>query len=169
MVLPVAKLGSLVLKTLCKPIASRLKKEAGLHPKFRQFIINFAQVNHRITTRLYGHSANVEIRPLNEEKAVQAAADLIGELFVFSVAGVVLIFEVQRSARSDARKEEKGKQEIEGLRQREENLALEVEQLKQKLSEVEQLARGQGLSGILKFRQGHAPEDSGSKSAALAS
>ncbi|CAN6251370.1 unnamed protein product, partial [Urochloa humidicola] len=44
--------------------------------------------NHRISTniqrRIYGHATNVEIRPLNEEKAVQAAADLIGELFVFS-------------------------------------------------------------------------------------
>ncbi|RWW43077.1 hypothetical protein BHE74_00051300 [Ensete ventricosum] len=100
MILPVVKLGTLVLKTVCKPIANRLKKEAGLHPKFRRLIINLAQANHRITTniqrRIYGHSTNVEIRPLNEEKAVQAAADLIGELFVFSVAGAGLIFEVQR-------------------------------------------------------------------------
>lgn len=35
--------------------------------------------------RIYGHSTNVEIRPLNEEKAVQAAVDLFGELFVFTV------------------------------------------------------------------------------------
>lgn len=35
--------------------------------------------------RIYGHATNVEIRPLNEEKAVQAAADLVGELFVFTV------------------------------------------------------------------------------------
>ena len=47
------------------------------------------QVNHRLTTqiqrRIYGHRTDVEIRPLNEEKAVQAAADLIGEAFVFTV------------------------------------------------------------------------------------
>lgn len=47
------------------------------------------QANHRFTTtmqrRIYGHATNVEIRPLNEEKAVQAAADLVGELFVFTV------------------------------------------------------------------------------------
>lgn len=35
--------------------------------------------------RIYGHATDVAIRPLNEEKAVQAAADLLGELFVFSV------------------------------------------------------------------------------------
>ncbi|KAG6483455.1 hypothetical protein ZIOFF_060102 [Zingiber officinale] len=89
MILPVMKLGTLVLKTVCKPIANKLKKEAGRHPKFRQLIVNLAQANHRITTnvqrRIYGHATDVEIRPLNEEKAVQAASDLIGELFVFSV------------------------------------------------------------------------------------
>lgn len=44
MVLPLLKLGTLALKTLSKPIAARLKKEAGLHPKFRHLIISIAQV-----------------------------------------------------------------------------------------------------------------------------
>ncbi|KAJ0111024.1 hypothetical protein Patl1_02362 [Pistacia atlantica] len=35
--------------------------------------------------RIYDQSTNVAICPLNEEKDVQAAADLVGELFVFSV------------------------------------------------------------------------------------
>lgn len=51
------------------------------------------QANHRFTTtiqrRLYGQATDVKIRPLNEEKAVQAAADLIGELFVFSVVPIL--------------------------------------------------------------------------------
>lgn len=53
------------------------------------FVGGMFQSNHQITTkmqrRIYGHATDVEIRPLNEEKAVQAAVDLIGELFVFSV------------------------------------------------------------------------------------
>lgn len=44
MVLPLLKLGTLALRTICKPIANRLKKEAGVNPRFRQFIINIAQV-----------------------------------------------------------------------------------------------------------------------------
>jgi hypothetical protein len=48
------------------------------------FELNY-QANHRITTRtqrrIYGHATDVEIRPLNEEKAVQAAVDLIGEVY----------------------------------------------------------------------------------------
>jgi len=45
MILPVAKLGTLLLKTMSKPIATRLKTEASRHPKFRQFISNLAQGN----------------------------------------------------------------------------------------------------------------------------
>ncbi|KAF9588647.1 hypothetical protein IFM89_014368 [Coptis chinensis] len=163
MILPFVKLGTLALKTLCKPIASRLKNEAGKHPRFRQLIVEFAQVNHRFTTtmqrRIYGHATDVEIRPLNEEKAVQAAADLLGELFVFSVAGAAIIFEVQRSARSEARKEEVRRQELEAMRQRDEELSREVQLLKQKLEELERLAKGRGLSGIFSFRNGQGTGD----------
>ncbi|KAL5670761.1 hypothetical protein ACJX0J_015067, partial [Zea mays] len=73
--------------------------------------------NHQITTkiqrRIYGHATDVAIRPLDEQKAVQAATDLIGEAFIFSVAVAALIFEVQRNARSEARKEEARRQELE--------------------------------------------------------
>ncbi|KAH7533157.1 hypothetical protein FEM48_Zijuj04G0100500 [Ziziphus jujuba var. spinosa] len=167
-VLPVVKLGTLLLKTVCKRVANRLKKEAGLHPKFRQFIINVAQVNHRFTTqmqrRIYGHATDVAIRPLNEEKAVQAAADLLGELFVFTVAGAAIIFEVQRSSRSEARKEDQRRQELEAMKQRDEDLARELELLKHKLEELEQLAKGRGLAGIFHFLPNHAPEAGKAKS-----
>ncbi|ESQ27679.1 hypothetical protein EUTSA_v10019778mg, partial [Eutrema salsugineum] len=43
-VFPLLNLGTLALQTICKPIANRLKKEAGVNPRFRQFIINIAQV-----------------------------------------------------------------------------------------------------------------------------
>ncbi|KAM3697513.1 hypothetical protein ACJW30_06G118700 [Castanea mollissima] len=156
MILPVVKLGTLALKTICKPIANRLKKEAGLHPKFRRFIIDFAQANHRFTTkmqrRIYGQATNAAIRPLNEEKAVQAAADLLGELFIFTVAGAAVIFEVQRSSRSEARKEELRKQELQAMKQRDDDLTKEVELLRHKIEELEKLAKTRGLAGIFNFR-----------------
>uniref|UniRef100_A0A2P2JCL9 Optic atrophy 3 protein n=1 Tax=Rhizophora mucronata TaxID=61149 RepID=A0A2P2JCL9_RHIMU len=159
MILPVVKLGTLALKTISKPIANRLKMEAGLHPRFRQYIVNLAQANHQFTTklqrRIYGHESNVAIRPLNEERAVQSAADLLGELFVFMVAGAAVVFEVQRSARSEARKEEIRKQELQAMKQRDEELTREVELLKHKIEEMERLAKGRGLAGF--FR--HAPEN----------
>ncbi|KAI3842060.1 hypothetical protein MKX03_028540 [Papaver bracteatum] len=156
MSLPFFKLGTLVLKTVCKPIATRLKVEAGKHPRFRQLIVDFAQTNHRITTtvqrRIYGHATDVAIQPLNEENAVKDAADLLGEMFVFSVAGAALIFEVHRSAKSEARKEELRTHELEAIKQKEEHLERQLEFIKGKLAELEQLANAQGLSGFFIFR-----------------
>ncbi|KAF3677816.1 putative GTP-binding protein TypA/BipA -like protein [Capsicum annuum] len=158
MILPVFKLGTLALKSFCKPIGNRIKKEAGYHPRFRTFIINIAQANHRLTTklqrRIYGHATDVAIRPLNEDKAVQAAADLLGELFVFSVAGAAVIFEVQRSSRSEARKEEVRRQELEAMKQRDEELNREIEFLKNRIDELERQTKTRGLSSI--FSIGHA-------------
>ncbi|CAI9292765.1 unnamed protein product [Lactuca saligna] len=150
MSLPLMKLGTLALRTLSKPIASRLKKEAAINPKFRTSIIGIAQANHRLTTtlqrRIYGHATDVEIRPLNEERAVQVAGDLIGELFVFTVACGALIFEVQRSARSEAKREEIRKQEIEIMRQRDEDIAKQMEFLMKKLEELEKVIKGKTLT-----------------------
>ncbi|KAI3958918.1 hypothetical protein MKX01_023594 [Papaver californicum] len=149
MKLQVVKLGILAVRTMCKPVANRLKAAAGKHPRFREYIINIAQTNHRLTTtvqrRIYGHATDVSIRPLNEQKAVQAAADLLGEVFVFSVAGAAIIFEVQRSARSEARKEELRKQE-------KENLERELESIRGELAELKQLANARGLSGVFNLR-----------------
>ncbi|KAJ6360775.1 hypothetical protein OIU77_004737 [Salix suchowensis] len=181
MILPAVKLGTLALKTICKPIANRLKKEAGLHPKFRHFIINMAQANHRFTTRMqrriYGRSVDAVIRPLDEEKAVQASADLIGELFVFSMNEselhayalelnptllLALLLFLRCKEVPDLKRERKRKrrQEIEAMMQRDEELAREIQALKQKLDEVEQLARGRGLGG---FKHGNATEDGNGK------
>ncbi|XP_006279192.2 OPA3-like protein, partial [Capsella rubella] len=109
----------LALRTICKPIANRLKKKAGVNSKFRQFIINIAQVlikNPNFQTKLQrrasGRVTDAVIRPLNEERAVQAAADLLGELFAFTVAGAALVYEVQRNARGEAKKEEKRQLEL---------------------------------------------------------
>lgn len=48
---------------------------------------------------------------------------------------------------------------LKAIKQREEDLQTEVEQLKQKLIEIEQLARSRGLSGIFTLRNGHALEN----------
>lgn len=148
MILPLAKLGTLVLRTLSKPLANRLKQQAAHHARFREIIINFAQANHRfqvnLQRRIYSHATDVEIRPLNEEKAVQAATDFLGEAFIFSVGGAVVIFEVQRSARSEARKEEARKQELEDLRKRDEIVAVELDSIRDRVDELERMLKGRG-------------------------
>lgn len=51
------------------------------------------------------------------------------------------------------------------MRQRDEDLAREVELLKHKVEELEQLAKGRGLSGIFHFRHAPLSEDEKAKSA----
>ncbi|XP_059284205.1 uncharacterized protein LOC132037674 [Lycium ferocissimum] len=70
------------------------------------------------------------------------------------VAGVAVIFEVQRSSRSEARKEEVRKQELEAMKQRDEELSREIEFLKNRISELEKHAKTRGLSSM--FSIGHA-------------
>ena len=41
------KIASLLLKTLSKPIAARLKRGAKEHEKFREFSVGFGQFLHR--------------------------------------------------------------------------------------------------------------------------
>ncbi|CAZ84279.1 unnamed protein product [Tuber melanosporum] len=46
------KLGSLAIRTLAKPIASRIRAQARDHPRFRRLCINIAQQIHRVDMRL---------------------------------------------------------------------------------------------------------------------
>ncbi|KAI3910848.1 hypothetical protein MKW98_022535 [Papaver atlanticum] len=110
-------------------------------------------------SRIYGHAPEVANRPLNKEEAVQATVDLLGEIFIFSVAGAAIIFEVQTSARSEARKEELRKQVLEAIKQKEENLERELEFTRGKLAELEHLAMTEGLSGIFNFRNPNCTEN----------
>ncbi|CAN1145481.1 hypothetical protein LINPERHAP2_LOCUS14706 [Linum perenne] len=93
-VLPLLKLGTLVVKTLSKQLAAKLKQQAAYHPMFRQIIIDMAQ----------GCSTEVVNLPV---------AALLLIFLLLLVAGVVVVFEVQRSAKSEARKEAARKQELE--------------------------------------------------------
>uniref|UniRef100_A0A803MW00 Uncharacterized protein n=1 Tax=Chenopodium quinoa TaxID=63459 RepID=A0A803MW00_CHEQI len=76
-----------------------------------------------------------------------------GVVVAMKVAGVAVIFEVQRSAKSEARKEEARAQEFQALRQRDEDLTREIEALKQRFEEIEKLAKEQGKSGIFSIRK----------------
>ncbi|CAI5466845.1 unnamed protein product [Closterium sp. Yama58-4] len=139
---------------MSKPLANAIKRRAKSHPKFRGTIINFAQSYHKINVglqrRLYGYSTNVDIKPLIEEKAVETAADLVGELVVFGVAGGVVVAEYTRSSIADSRKEEKRRQEREALRQKDLELERELQMLKARLDALENAASDSWLPRILR-------------------
>ncbi|KAJ2600134.1 hypothetical protein FB645_002190 [Coemansia sp. IMI 203386] len=101
------KIASLVFRTLSKPVANALKQQAKSHEVFRSLCINVAQVSHRTEMnwkmKVLGYKKEV-IRPLSEARAIDAGANFLGELFIFSVAASLIIAEQVRS-RSQAKRQ----------------------------------------------------------------
>jgi len=52
--------------------------------------------------RVVGGTGPTHIKPLKEDKAVEAGAELLGELFIYTVASSFLVFEYWRSSRREA-------------------------------------------------------------------
>ncbi|CAI5476076.1 unnamed protein product [Closterium sp. Yama58-4] len=92
----------------------------------------------RLQRRLYGQAPAGHIKRLNEEKAVNTASEVVGELIVFAVAGGVVFIEAARSARSNARKEAKLKQEREALHERDRQLEEEATRLRERVEQLEE-------------------------------
>ncbi|GAQ79004.1 hypothetical protein KFL_000220350 [Klebsormidium nitens] len=153
MILPVAKLGTLLLRQLTKPLAAQVKRVAVRNEVFREWVTGVAQKYHRYNVnmqrRLYAQDTDVEIRPLNAERALQTAADLVGEVTIFSVAAGILVWEYQRNAQSDYRKTEAAREAQEKSVQRSEEMdaklreALEMNKATQE--ELRQLKERLGL------------------------
>lgn len=95
--MPLIKLAYLLIRTVSKPVASALKSQTKSHPGFRASCVRVAQLQHRLEvtlSRALSNSAQGRlIRPLDEERAVEVGAALLGELVVFGVAGTVVVVE----------------------------------------------------------------------------
>ncbi|EEB07549.1 optic atrophy 3 family protein [Schizosaccharomyces japonicus yFS275] len=115
------KIGSLLVRTLSKPIANTIKSQAKEHPAFRRMCINVAQKMHRAEFRLLGVTKNragnvpLHIRPLNDAKAVETGANFLSETFIFSVAGLAILSEYIRAKRKDAARRRQVAETLEGL------------------------------------------------------
>mmetsp|Transcript_7519 Transcript_7519/g.18806 ORF Transcript_7519/g.18806 Transcript_7519/m.18806 type:complete len:238 (+) Transcript_7519:128-841(+) len=119
--MPLFKLGMLFMRTLSKPIAAAIKKRAMTHPSFKNSCAAFAQWYHRMEinmqVQLMGITARA-IKPLDEATAVKTGAEILGEGVVFSIAALAMLAENRRSAASEARKQQKIKDEFEQQEQR---------------------------------------------------
>lgn len=112
MQLPIAKLGSLLVKTLAKPMAKRVKHTFQQNAVTKNMLIGLGQASHIVTTRMTIWSAGYKVRsiqPLETDKALTQGADLIGEAFIFTVGGGLIIWEYNKSKEKDRLKEEKAK------------------------------------------------------------
>ncbi|XP_051161098.1 putative OPA3-like protein CG13603 [Leptopilina boulardi] len=116
-VFPALKLGVLFIKQISKPIAKLLVQQAKNHPVFRTyFIIPPAQFYHWAEVKAKMYVMNLgkptKVAKLNEAMAIELGANLVGEMFIFSVAGGCLILEYNRQVAKETKKEEIRQQQL---------------------------------------------------------
>lgn len=142
------KVATLVVKTLVKPVANQLKKNAVHEGWFRDSCHWAGQVSNTILThvqlRSMGHKVK-KIKPMPTDDAVKAGADLFAEGMVLSTGMVAIGVEVVRKARSDAAAAEKKirdeillkeKKELK-LQEKERGLREQLTRLETRMMEVE--------------------------------
>ncbi|KAL0586258.1 hypothetical protein ABG067_004107 [Albugo candida] len=107
--LPMIKVGGLIIRTLTKPLAKAVKTRSKMHPYLNQFCHAIGQQQHRYLIHLHMSFRGVPkfvVKDLPPDQAVEQGADLIGEIIIFSVAVAVASFEYHRSSLKAKTKEE---------------------------------------------------------------
>ncbi|KAH8100311.1 OPA3-domain-containing protein [Cristinia sonorae] len=125
-----AKIATLVIRTLAKPISNQLKTQAKQHETFRTFCVNLAQGMYRaevkLRTNLLGEPAK-HVRPLSETRAIDNGANALAEGFLFSVAAALIIGETWRSSRSQAKRRDAIDDQLEELQEKVQSLTTKLE------------------------------------------
>jgi len=102
------KIGSLTLKTLAKPVASRLQTSLLGHPYTRAKFVDAAQAMHKagvwISRRAEGKDGKAFIGKMSDEKAVDLAAKIISEGFVYTIGTGLVVYEYNNSKQKEAKK-----------------------------------------------------------------
>ncbi|KAF7290109.1 hypothetical protein HMN09_01316100 [Mycena chlorophos] len=140
-----AKIATLVIRTIAKPISAQIKHQATQHESFRKMCISLAQGMYRtevkLRTNILGEPAK-HIRPLSETKAIENGANALAEGFLFSVAALLIVGETWRSARSQSKRRDVVDDRIDDLGERVGELSERVgqlaEALENRMKEVEE-------------------------------
>ncbi|XP_066991462.2 optic atrophy 3 protein homolog [Anabrus simplex] len=117
---PIAKLGTLLLRQISKPLANMVKERAKSSPFFRTYICmppaqfyNWCEVKVKMWIMDLGKPSAVPT--LNETMAIELGANLLGEGIIFATAAAVLYLEYARQVRKEAAKEQARVDEINSL------------------------------------------------------
>ncbi|CAF4871627.1 unnamed protein product [Pieris macdunnoughi] len=107
---PLFKLATQIARQLSSPVASRIKVYAKSHPRFSiavcervAIIYHEAEWRARITAlRLAGTASPALVAsrapPMPRRQALELGGDLIGEIVIFFIGSMIVIFEVNRQA-----------------------------------------------------------------------
>jgi len=144
------KIGTLLIRTLAKPISSRIKAQAREHERFRKVCVALAQTMYRyevrLRTGLLSEPAK-HVRPLSETRAIENGSNFLAEGFLFSVATALILGETWRSSRSQSKQRSDVNDSIEELRIRVRELSEHLRIWEETMTEERR--RNQELARIL--------------------
>ncbi|KAF4677079.1 Optic atrophy 3 protein [Perkinsus chesapeaki] len=104
-IFPAAKVGAALLKTLAKPVSSRIQSLARTDDFWRGKTVALGQalnvVSRQITRIADDNKTRRAIPALKDDAALDWGATFIGESFVFGVTTLIIISEYQRAAKKD--------------------------------------------------------------------
>lgn len=112
-------MGSLLIRTLAKPLSKRIKTDFSRSNITKQLLIGIGQASHAVTSRMQIWSAGYRVRSikqLEEDMALKNGAEFVGEAFVFLVSGSLVVYEYNRSTESARRKDEEKRAEAKAER-----------------------------------------------------
>lgn len=95
------------MKQLSKPLASQMKQWVKKNEQFADFCAQIGEFSHQVMSQISIRSAGlkvVTVKPLPREDAVADGVGYASEVFVFSIATSVLVYEYQKSEASNAQK-----------------------------------------------------------------
>ncbi|XP_062595541.1 optic atrophy 3 protein homolog [Saccostrea cucullata] len=140
---PLIKLVYLFVKQVSKPVATRVTGYMKEKPFIRKNImIPLAQVYHRTEANLrlmlmYNQGHKVKINPLTDEAAIALATDMMNDIFIFTIAFIVLYQEYVRSSKSSAAEKLQRENEILSINNQLDDLVLITERHDAQLREAE--------------------------------
>jgi optic atrophy 3 protein len=140
--LPLLKLSTLFVKTISKPLASRLKVEASKREGLRKFCQSIGDGVHYIYARgnvIASGYKFVGVKPLPEEQAISDGISTLSETVIVGFSAFVIIIDAMRTSKKNAAKEEKLKEkewrEREALEERFRTLEAQIGWLQEKENE----------------------------------
>lgn len=172
-----AKIATLAIRTLAKPIATQIKHQAQSHQRFRAICIGLAQFMHRTEMALRSNllatnaaasdGEKPKVRPLNEAKAVTNGANALAEGFLFALAAALIMGESYRGSRSRAKQRDRTEEGLEEIRMITQTLAekigVDFEEIQRKAREAQEIDRQsdeEETSGKAKKVEGEVEDDS---------
>ncbi|KAJ7496670.1 optic atrophy 3 protein-domain-containing protein [Mycena latifolia] len=138
-----AKIATLLIRTVAKPISAQLKNQAKqcAHERFRGFCVDLAQMMYRtevkLRTNILGEPAK-HVRPLSETRAIENGANALAEGFLFSVAAALILGEAYRSSRSQSKRRDAVDEQLEDLGARLQDAASALERVEERVRGVEE-------------------------------